>query len=287
MSDAGLAYLVLKTAQKLYAKAPAVLSDAERQQVMRLAAQQAALENRVLAAPEACDVMVPKVTVEDAMAEVRGRYPDESELEADLARNGLDAAGYAAALERELKVDAVLDKVGSRVVRVSDIDAELYYHYHPEQFQRPETRIARHILVTVNETLPENGRDDARVRIEAIAARLAREPKRFEEQALKHSECPTALQGGLLGEARRGQLYPELDAVLFQLEPMVLSPVLESPLGFHVLRCDAIHPAGRLPLNQVREKIREHLQEKRRQTCVRAWLKALGKERREAPVAVS
>jgi peptidyl-prolyl cis-trans isomerase C len=175
--------------------------------------------------------------------------------------------------------------VGARVVRVSDIDAELYYHYHPEQFQRPETRIARHILITINEDLPDNGRVAARARIEAIAGRLAREPKRFEEQALKHSECPTALQGGLLGEAKRGQLYPELDEALFGVDAMDLSQVLESPLGFHILRCDLIKPAGRVPLGQVREKVREHLQEKRRQTCIRAWLKGLGQERREAAVS--
>lgn len=270
-----LAYLALKTAQGLFGKSPGGLSEEERQRVGRMARKQFDLESKVLATVEARDVVVPEVTLRDAMGEIRARYPDEAALTADLAGQGLDLAGYAAALERELKVNAVLDKVGSRAAQVSDIDAELYYHYHPEQFQRPETRTARHILITINEAMPDNTRAAARKRIEAIAARLAKDPKRFEEQALKHSECPTALNGGLMGEAKRGQLFPELDAALFQLEAMALSGVVESELGFHLLRCDAITPAGLIPLRQVREKVREHLQEKRRQTCIRAWLKSL------------
>lgn len=270
-----LAYLMLKTAQGLFGKSPAGLSEEERQRVGRTARKQFDLESKVLATVEARDVVVPEVTLRDAVGEIRARYPDEAALAADLAVQGLDLASYAAALERELKVNAVLDKVGARAAAVSDIDAELYYHYHPEQFQRPETRTARHILITVNEAMPDNTRAAARTRIEAIAARLAKDPKRFEEQALKHSECPTALNGGLMGEAKRGQLFPELDAALYQLEAMALSGVVESELGFHLLRCDAITPAGLIPLRQAREKVREHLQEKRRQTCIRAWLKSL------------
>lgn len=285
MNDSTIAYLALKTAQQLFRKGLSALEDGERRKVMRLAGQQRELEDRVLASPEAVGVVVPDSTVDAALAEVLGRYADESAMKSDLAGNGLDRAGYAEALAREMRVDAVLSKVESRAATVSDIDVELYYHYHLDQFHRPETRTARHILVTVNEDLPENGREAARSRIEAIAERLAKDPKRFEEQAIKHSECPTALNGGLLGEAHNGQLYPELDAALFAMAPTSLSGILSSPLGFHILRCDAIRPAGSVPLDQVREKIRQHLQEKRRQTCVRAWLKTLRQEAAQAEAA--
>src|ERR1019366_3830824 len=123
----------------------------------------------------------------------------------------------ATALERELMVEAILEKVGTQAAKISDMDVELYYQYHPEQFRRPETRLARHILITINETIAENTRVEAGRRIAAIATRLAKDPKRFEEQALKHSECPTALEGGKLGDLPRGKLFPELDKALFEL----------------------------------------------------------------------
>lgn len=270
-----MAYLVLRTALARYGRTPAGLDPSQLDEARRQAARQADLETRVLAAPEARDAVVPERTLLDALAEVRGRYGDEADFADDLAGNGLTPAEYAHALERELRVEAVLDKVGSRAAQVSDIDVELYYLYHPDQFRRPETRVARHVLVTINEELPDNRREVARARIEAVAGRLDKSPDRFAEQALKHSECPTALQGGLLGEVRRGQLYPALEQTLFDLGPDETSGVVESPLGFHLLRCDEAKAAAALPLKEARGPIRKLLESRRRRVCQQAWLKGL------------
>jgi len=201
-----LAYLELKIAQSLFGKVPTELAADERTRVHNLANRQYGLEGRVLLAPEARDAMVPEASRQSAFEEIRKRYPVADEFITDLARNGLNQNGLVAALERELSVEAILEKVGTRAPQVSEIDVELFYQYHPDQFRRPETRRTRHILVTVNPDLPENTATTARARIEAVAARLAKDAKRFEEQALKHSECPTALQGGLLGDVPRGKL---------------------------------------------------------------------------------
>jgi len=219
--------------------------------------------------------MVPPVSLQAAFDEIRQRYPEENEFFDDLARNGLDHASFIAALERELRVEAILEKVGTRATQVADIDVDLYYHYHPDQFRRPETRRARHILVTINPAMPDNTAEAARARIEAIAARLNKSLKRFDEQALKHSECPTAMQGGVLGDVPQGQLYPELDAALFSMQAGQLSGVLESPLGYHLLLCESITPERILSLNQARAPIREMLEKRRKRICQQAWLKQL------------
>jgi nitrogen fixation protein NifM len=273
--ESGVAYLALKAAQKLYSKAPAALQPDEFERVQKVAQQQHKLEARVLAAPEARDAMVPPSTLEAAMQEIRGRYPSEEEFAEDMERNGLDQASFAKALERELRVEAVLEKVATRAESVSDMDVELYYQFHPEQFRRPETRLARHILITINETMAENKRDVAQKRIEEIAARLAKEPSRFEEQALKHSECPTALDGGKLGDLPRGKLFPELDKALFELKDGEVSGVLESELGFHILRCDTITTASVLGFEQAKQHIRKLMEQKRKRVCQQAWVKGL------------
>jgi len=270
-----VAYLILKAATNLYGKSPAVLAPEELERARHVAVRQSELEGRVLASVEARDAMVPESTLRDALAEIRGRYASADDYAADLAGNGLTPDEFASALARELRVEAILEKVGSRAVAVTDIDVELYFHYHPDQFRRQETRLARHILVTINEDIADNRREAARERIEAVAARLARDLTRFEEQAMKHSECPTALQGGVLGEVRRGQLYPELDTVLFDLPVGAISPVVESPLGLHLLRCDAIAPAGPLTLAEARKPIRMLLESRRKRICQQAWLKSL------------
>ncbi len=273
--EAGVAYLALKAAQKIYGKALATLQPEESARVQTLAQKQHQLETRVLASSEARGAMVPTSTLELAMQEIRGRYQSEEEFIGDMARNGLDEAGFAAALEREMKVEAILEKVGARAEKVSDTDVELYYQYHPEQFRRPETRLARHILITINETIAENTREAAHKRITEIALRLAKEPQRFEEQALKHSECPTALDGGKLGDLPRGKLFPALDAALFELQAGEVSGMLESELGFHVLRCDTISEASVLGFAQAKQHIRKLMEQKRKRACQQIWVKQL------------
>ncbi|HEX8980029.1 MAG TPA: nitrogen fixation protein NifM [Parasulfuritortus sp.] len=270
-----VAYLVLKTANSLFGKGTSALSSSELEKAEKLAARQLDLEAKVLASPEARDVVVPEATLQAALAEVRGRYTDDEAFQNDLAGNGLSVGQYAEALARELKVEAILEKVASRSAQVSDVDVDLYYQFHADEFMRPEIRRARHILVTINDDLAGNERPAARQRIDEIATRLAKDPKRFEEQALKHSECPTAMNGGLLGDVVRGKLYPELEAALFALAEMEISAVIESEIGFHILRCDEVRPAGPVPLAQVQDKVRAMLETRRRRICQNAWLKSL------------
>ena len=89
------------------------------------------------------------------------------------------------------------------------------------------------------------------------------------------------MNGGLLGTVPRGQLYPELEAVAFALGEGMLSTPVESELGWHLVRCDAINPERLSQLDEVRQSIREHLETQRRSMCQKSWINAL---RRQAAV---
>lgn len=281
-------YLTLKLSSELFRKSPGNLEPDERQRVDRVAARQLKIEQRILSTVEAAQVILPASSLERAVAEIRARYPGEEEYLADLYNSSLDPQRLAAAIERDLKVEAVLDRVASQVAAVSDIDLEIFYLLHRERFHRPENRTLRHILVTINPALSGSDRVTARERIDAIRCRLRKSPERFAEQALKHSECPTAMQGGLLGTLQRNQLYAELEAVAFALAPGELSDVVESPMGFHILHCVAIEASCELPLSAVREKIRDYIGDSRRRASQKAWIAALFKpEQVTASEAVS
>lgn len=275
VADVSLAYQEFKAARALYGKAPGLLAAGERERVRQMAARQYAIEARVLAAPEAQGVCVPEVSLDAARREVRSRYGQESEYLADLAANGLDDAELAQALARDLAVEAVLERVSAGAEPVGDTDVEIFYHLHRERFALPERRTARQILITINNQFAENARPAALARMREIRARAVREPGRFADLALQHSECPTALQGGLLGEFVRGQMFPELEAALFALTAGGVSEIVESHLGFHLLLCETIVPAGAASFEQVAGRIREILQGQRAQALQRVWIKGL------------
>ena len=268
-------YYLLQVAQEQFGCEPAKLDAEQLRQAGRIVARQRRIEDAVLRSAEASGVVIPAAQVEEARAQIAGRYADDQALHEALASHGLDDGGLRAGLARALKVEAVLERICAGLPEISDTDLSLYYFNHPEQFQRPESREARHILITINPDYPENTPEAARARLEAIAKRLRSKPERFADQALKHSECPTALQGGLLGDILPGKLYPRLEASLFSLAVGELSPLLESPLGLHLLRCEAVTPAAKVTLEEALPRLRERVQSRQRKAFQRQWLEHL------------
>jgi nitrogen fixation protein NifM len=168
-----------------------------------------------------------------------------------------------------------MQKVAANSAAVNELDVRLFYEMHRDRFEVPERRLARHILITVNPNFPENTPVAARARMRELVEKLDRRSNRFASFAKRYSECPTALEGGLLGEVSRGQLYPELDALLFRLREQQISPIVESEMGLHILLCERIRPGRRVPLSQAAPRIREILQERQRRNCQKAWLAGL------------
>jgi len=269
-------YHLLRHALERFHCRPADLGQAQRREVEQASRQSLALETRVLASAEAAAVTIPEAQVEAALAQVRARYATEEDFLADLDANRIDLDSLRQALARELKFDAVLRRVAQSVPAVTDAEVAAWYQAHPEQTRLPERRQVRHILVTINAAFPENRREAARARIEAIAAALRDDPAGFATMARERSECPSALEGGLIGQVVRGQLFPALDLCLFQMAPGSLSGILESEMGFHLLWCEAVEPARSLPLEEVRERLREQLREQRRRQRQREWIRGLG-----------
>ena len=271
-------YLRLKLSQELYRKPPSMLEPVERQRVDSVAARQRSIEQRILSSAEAAQVVLPASSLSQALAEVRGRYGSDEEFLADIESSGLDHEGLMSAIERDLKFDAILDGVASRIADVSETDIEIFYLMHRDKFCRPETRTLRHVLVTINESLKGNDRASARRKIDNVRARLLKSPERFAELAMRYSECTTAMNGGLLGVVEKGQLFPELEKAAFALNVDELSRVVESPVGFHVIHCVAVESASEQPLAAVREKIRTHLIESRRRAAQKEWIATLFKQ---------
>jgi nitrogen fixation protein NifM len=270
-------YILLRAALGLFKKAPTELGDTELQQVQRQARNELAIENRVLKAPEATGVIISEQEIQQAYDEIKARYEDESHFFAELAKNSLSETSLRSALSRQCKVNAILDRVGSRAAIINDVDIGLYYHLHPEKFAVPERRTVSHIFISINSDYSENTREAALQRANELRDKLHKKPYKFADLALRYSECPTALQGGELGIVSRGTLYAELDAVLFTLKTGEISAVVESEIGLHILLCKQIHKAETLSLAKATPKIRALMQERARQNVIRDWLAGLPK----------
>jgi peptidyl-prolyl cis-trans isomerase C len=268
-------YILLRAALALFKKPPAELNSQQLTQATKQAQKEYQLEQRVLNSPQAVMVIIPAAEVQDAYQQVRSRYDDEASFRAVLADNHLTIESLKDALYRQTKVNTVLDMIAAAAEKVEEVEIELFYYNHPEKFSRPEQREVCHILISINPQYPENSRANALQRIQEVQRLLKQDISKFADLALKHSECPTALQSGLLGTLGRGKLYPELEQVLFNLAVDEISEVVESEIGFHVLHCKKIYPANTMTLEQALPRIRQSLQDRSRVQKQRQCLASL------------
>ncbi|MEY6433090.1 nitrogen fixation protein NifM [Thioalkalicoccus limnaeus] len=271
-------YHLLRAATERHGRDPAHLEPDELARAARQADQSLRLETMVLASAEAGGVVISEGELDASVAAITTRYADPAEMAEDLARNGLDEPALRAALRRELVFDAVMRRVGARHALVTDDEIRQFHARAPERFARPERRTVSQILITINAAFAENQRAVALARSEALAAALELDPESFADLARRHSECPSALSGGQLGTVARGQLYPELDRVLFRLVEGEIAGPIESEIGLHLLRCDRVLPAASPSLAEIREQIRAFLVQRRRRAAQQAWITALKQE---------
>lgn len=86
----------------------------------------------------------------------------------------------------------------------------------------------------------------------------------FGDLAPQHSDGFTAADGGVYDWTAQGSLASAaIDTALFESPVAQMSPILESPTGFHIVRVIERKEAGPTPFSEVQAKIREDLYQER------------------------
>ncbi len=212
-----------------------------------------------LRALEAKGLASPDPAVRRALLEP---FLEEHVLVLESRRRGLLKAGASQEEEQRAVQRLLNDEVLSKVT-VSEEDIAAYYRDHAADFRTPETVVVRQILVTTQaEAL-------------GVRRRLLRDPRSFESLAQTRSRSPEASAGGMMGAFSRGQLPAELEQAVFSLPVAGLSDVVQTPMGFHVLRLDAREPAQDRSLEESRNAIRAILIRQQSDKATRQFVREL------------
>ncbi len=136
-----------------------------------------------------------------------------------------------------------------------------FTRHRPPAFRSATLSEASHILCAA---APEDeaARAAAQALAEPLCRLLAEEPSAFADLARRHSQCPSAGQGGSLGQLQPGSTVPEFEIALAALRPGSISrePV-ETRFGFHVVRLERRIEGADLPFEAVKGPIARYLGE--------------------------
>ncbi len=161
-------------------------------------------------------------------------------------------------------IDAALKDVAA-----SDEDAKKFYDEHPEQFTQPERVHVRHILVSDDVTSA-----DTLAKVQAdLKAGVS-----FDEAAKSLSLCPSAAQGGDLGEVSKGQMVPEFEAAAFALKnPGDLSEPVKTQFGWHIIKLEGRTPSSVEPFDAVKPQVLQYLTNEKKSAAFKEAVEALKK----------
>jgi peptidyl-prolyl cis-trans isomerase SurA len=188
-------------------------------------------------------------SVDRQFKQVRERFSSESEFRTQLQRAGLGSPEeYRRFLTEQLRRDElqrrVIDKLrqDGKLVQVTVSDAEVSeaFERNKGRLPRKEPTVTFRQIVMATQPSP-SAKAAARAKAESLLAELKRGGD-FESIAKRESMDPSKDVGGDLGWARRGQMVPAFEWWLFTLPPGQMSPVVETPFGFHIIRVDRAQP---------------------------------------------
>jgi peptidyl-prolyl cis-trans isomerase SurA len=188
--------------------------------------------------------------VETQLRKIREQFKSDQEF-----RQALQGAGFGTPEEyRKTLIDAakrqavqrkLIEKMkgDGKLVRavVSEADViDMYEKNRNTLPKRPAQVTFRQIVVSPSPT-PEN-KAKARAKIDSLLVEIQRGGN-FEQVAKRESMDPSNKEtGGDLGWNRRGAMVPEFDRMMFALPPGIISPVVETTFGFHIMRVDKVQP---------------------------------------------
>jgi len=189
----------------------------------------------------------------------------DKKLDAQLRKEGMTLADLRDDIRAQLLDEAIFAAVTASAT-VTDDEVVAFYRSHLKQYRQPESRLVQHVMVRT------------KARAEWIYERL-KAGANFDALARKYSLDPGSRSRGGRLTISRGQTVQPFDRVAFSLRTGQISRPVKTQYGWHVIKAlSPIRPARTAPLATVRQAIREHLLEQKKNELMREWVEAVKAE---------
>ncbi|HEX3047739.1 MAG TPA: peptidyl-prolyl cis-trans isomerase [Bacillota bacterium] len=142
--------------------------------------------------------------------------------------------------KEELRLAMLFDRIATKDIQVTEAEIQAYYQKNLAQFQQPEIRRVREIVLS-----RRSDADETRKELLGGAD--------FAELVRKKSTGLNIDQGGDRGFVVKGALNPvapQVEKVVFELQQDELSPVIQCSDGYHIIKVEAIVPPYRTEYNE-------------------------------------
>ena len=208
--------------------------------------------------------------VDKQIAELRDVFDTDEQFRMKLEADGYTEETYRRHVQRMAAAKVYLDRIRADASDVRDSEVEQFYEENEDRLTLPEQVRVRHILLTWKPMGTQDDRAAIREQMEPILER-ARAGEDFAALAREFSEdSATKGNGGDTGFFYRGTMVPAFEQAAFALQPGDVSDPVDTVFGVHIIKLEERQEARLLPLDEVREQLRDHVREEKMEAAVGA-----------------
>jgi peptidyl-prolyl cis-trans isomerase SurA len=195
------------------------------------------------------------------------------DLKKGVEASGLSWEDYKTTIRDGLLQKEVVRREVSSQVDISPEEEKQYYDSHQREFALPERVVLSEISLSTEGKNPDEF-PAVRSKVEGLRTSVLNGDD-FSEVARRYSQGSTAKDGGDLGTFKKGDLSPQIEAIVFQLNKGQISDVIQTRTGFEILKVEDHFPAAVQPLDKVEPDIRNAIRAQKMQPRMRDYLAEL------------
>lgn len=223
---------------------------------------------------EQSKIAVKSSDVDGELENLKKRVGSPENYKKVLENQGMKEADLRERIRRSLLIKGLIDRDVMSKVQISSQEAKTYYDSHADEFKVPERVKARHIIVLVPDKNATKAKEEALAKIKEAQKQINKGGD-FAEVAKKYSQDGAAQQGGDLGYFTRGQMVPEFEKAAFSLKPGKVSDIVETKLGYHLIKVEEHQKATTQGFPDVEKRLIELLKNQKTQKDLQAYVKDL------------
>jgi len=212
--------------------------------------------------------------IRDMMAKKKSNMED---FKKNLAREGNSLESLKKDIRSQMMRMRLLRREIKSKVIVSDEEIGEYYNKNRQDYEGKEAVRLKQIFLAIPAKADKKTKAKIKEEAEQLRKRvLAGEP--FELLAVKYSQGPGAAQGGDIGFIEKGTIIAAVDSVAFNLPMEQVSEVIESSIGFHIIKVVDKKGAGLKPIATVREEIKTKIEDEKLEKKYEEWITSVRKK---------
>lgn len=197
------------------------------------------------------------------------------DVPAEIAKFGMTMDDLKSQIRMKVQMDLLIASE-MKDGEVKDEDVKKFYDDNPQYFEKPEQARVAHILVMTQGKSDEE-KTAAKTKIEGLLKR-AKAGEDFAALAKEFSEDPGSKDKGGEYTFPRGQMVPAFETAAFTLKDGEISDVVETEYGFHIIKKFEQLKAEKTPLEEVKDKIKQHLTQQKNSQFWETYSKAMHDE---------